>query len=327
MKILYITQTPPELKGNGTEQRTHRLWLKLREMGDVDVVNWGEFRRRNILDAIFRRLFRPAELPCFSLSGRSCERRFQGYDLVVTRYLNTAARARAWEIAPCKVDVDDLPSEACRTVWSNSWPIGFRWIPRCVVSRWEKRVLRKLSGAWVANACDAEKVSKYCPCEIFENDPLPPSAEYQATGRQKRILMTVGSVGYPPNFEGICWFVRNVWAEIRSRHPDWEYHVAGKDGDSLPKDVKASGVKVLGYVQDIDALYEKVAGVLAPVLAGAGTSIKVREALSRDRKVFATSFASRGVTGSGNLVVCDTVGDMISAIDGWMAEFDAGVRA
>ena len=65
MKILYITQTPPELKGNGTEQRTHRLWLKLREMGDVDVVNWGEFRRRNILDAIFRRLFRPAELPCF----------------------------------------------------------------------------------------------------------------------------------------------------------------------------------------------------------------------------------------------------------------------
>ena len=326
MKILYITQGDPARTESGTEQRTYRLWKRLQKMGDVDVVGWGDFRRCSILAAIFRRLFRPAELPRFFSPVQSEKKWFNGYDLVVTRYLNTAVRANAWRIAPCRVDIDDLPSEACRTIWSKFWPWGFRWLPVLVVSVWEKWALKKLSGAWVANNCDVKKVSDSCPCEVFENEPLPPSEGYRAVGRQERILMTIGRVGYPPNLDGICWFVRNVWREIGKRHPSWEYHVAGLGGELLPKDVKSSGVKVLGFVRDIDALYEKTAGVVAPVFAGAGTSIKVREALSRERVVFSTSFAGRGVEDADNIVLCDTAEQMISSIDKWIASFEKGLN-
>lgn len=325
MKILYITQCDPCLTGSGTEQRTHRLWLKLREMGVVDVVEWGCFRKRCILAAIFRRLFRPAELPRFLSLGKDEKYRYSGYDLVVTRYLNTAVRAKAWECTPCKVDIDDLPSEACRTVWSRSWPVGFRWVPIYVVSAWEKWALKKCAGAWVANRCDVGMVSRFCPCEVFENDALPPSVGYQASGRQERILMTVGRIDYPPNFYGICRFLRKVWPEIRRRHPAWEYHVAGEGGELLPADVRTPGVKMLGFVQDIDALYETAAGVVAPIFTGAGTSIKVREALSRKRTVFTTSFAARGLPTSENLVLCETDDAMVSSIDDWINECETGL--
>ena len=208
MRILYIAQSDPTKTGSGTEQRTHRLWRKLQAMGEVTVVHWNELNDRSIIAAIFRRLFRPAEWP-WRLWRRM--RPWNGtFDLVVTRYLNAAVRARAWEIAPCKVDVDDLPSAASRFVWSRSWPLGTRWIPRLVVRTWERYALRRLSGAWVADPADRAAVSRFCPCEVFANEAMPPKSGYRATGRQKKMLLTVGGLDYPPNAEGVKWFIRKV---------------------------------------------------------------------------------------------------------------------
>ncbi len=315
MRILYLVQSAPEWTGSGTAQRTHRLWRKLQEMGDVTVVQWGELRDRSIFAAIFRRLFRPAEWP-WRLGRRT--RPWDGaFDLVVTRYLNTAVRARAWEIAPCKVDVDDLPSVASRSVWSRSWPLGMRWLPRLVVRMWERYALRRLVGAWVANPEDCAEVARFCPCDVFANEALPPKDGYRATGRQKKMLLSVGVLDYPPNAEGIEWFIRKVWPQVRSRFPDFTYVVAGRGQIGNGKLADEPGVKFTGYVDDIDAVYEESLAVVAPILSGAGTSVKVREAMSRKRTVFATPFAARGLSENdkgGRVVVCESADEMARKI-------------
>lgn len=322
MKILYLVQSDPEQCRSGTEQRTHRLLLKLREMGDVQVVHWGEFEDRSVFAAMFRRMFRPAEWPW--RMGRRCRPWGDAkFDLVVARYLNTAVRARAWEAGPCKVDVDDLPSEAARTVWSRRWPLGLRWIPNWVVGVWERWALRKLSAAWVANKADVDHVSRWCPCEVFENEALPPKPGYSATGRQRRMLLTVGNLGYPPNAEGVIWFVRKVWPRVRAKFPDIEYVVSGYDEAKVETIRSEKGVVLSGFVEDLDGLYEEALAVVAPVWSGAGTSIKVMEALSRKRVVFATPFAARGCSsdeGSGQLVVCESAKSMSQSICNWLSQ-------
>ena len=320
MRILYITQSDPARTGSGTEQRTHRLWRKLQAMGEVTVVRWSELNDRSIFAAVFRRMFRPAEWP-WRLGHRTRPWGDMTFDLVVTRYLNTAVRARAWEIAPCKADVDDLPSMASRLVWSRCWPFGTRWIPRLAVRVWERYALRRLAGAWVANPADRAAVARFCPCEVFPNEALPPSAGYRAEGRQKRLLMTVGALDYPPNAEGVGWFIGKVWPQVRSCLPGLTYVVAGR-GRIGKGELKGSpGVRFAGFVEDIDALYEEAQAVVVPILSGAGTSIKVLEALSRGRTVFATPFATRGlgdVDSGGRLVVCASADEMARKLCAWL---------
>ena len=318
MRILYLVQSAPEWTGSGAAQRTYRLWRKLQTMGEVQVVCWDQLADKSIFAAVFRRLFRPAEWP-WRLWRRT--RPWNGtFDLVVTRYLNTAVRARAWEIAPCKVDVDDLPSMASRSVWSRSWPFGTRWIPRLVVRMWERYALRRLRGAWVANPADLAVVSRFCPCEVFANEALPPKSGYRATGRQKKKLLTVGGLDYPPNPEGVGWFIRKVWPQVRSRVPDVTYVVAGGGQIGDGKLVATPGVEFTGFVEDIDALYEEAKAVVVPVLSGAGTSIKVLEALSRERTVFATAFATRGLSAAdmGRVVVCTSADEMARKLCDWL---------
>ena len=125
VKILYIVQTDPTRVESGTQQRTNRLWRHLQTMGEVRVVHWSELRDRSLFAALFRRMFRPAEWP-WRIWRRHRPWGDAKFDLVVTRYLSTAVRARAWEIAPCRVDVDDLPSMASATLWSRRWPLGMR---------------------------------------------------------------------------------------------------------------------------------------------------------------------------------------------------------
>ena len=320
MRILYITQSDPRLTGSGTEQRTHRLWRKLQAMGEVTVVHWNELNDRSILAAIFRRMFRPAEWP-WRLGRRTRPWGEASFDMVVTRYLNTAVRARAWEIAPCKVDVDDLPSMASASIWSRAWPLGTRWIPRLVVRMWERYALRRLAGAWVANPADCAAVARCCKCEVFANEALPPKVGYRAKGLQKRMLLTVGGLDYPPNAEGIEWFIRKVWPQVRSRLPNFTYAVAGRGVIGNGELEDAPGVRFYGFVDDVDALYEEAMAVVVPVMSGAGTSIKVLEALSRERTVFATPFALRGLTeadADGRLVACSSAGEMAQKICGWL---------
>ena len=291
-------------------------------MGDVYVVQWSELNDRSIFAAIFRRMFRPAEWP-WRVGKRYRPWGDRSFDRVVTRYLNTAVRARAWTIAPCYVDVDDLPSTASKSVWCRSWPIGLRWLPVTVVRLWERYALRHMAGTWVADPSDQAYVARFCPCEVFANVALSPRAGYRARGRKKPVFLTVGGLDYPPNAEGVTWFLRNVWPHVRDNAADYTYRVVGKVNKQMPA---VDGVVYRGFVDDIDAEYEEAAAVIAPVFSGAGTSVKVLEACARQRAVFAAPFAVRGIPetewAERGITVCRTAEEMIVALNRFVKDMD-----
>lgn len=319
MKILYIVQEELGDVASGKGQRSLRLWRHLCTLGDVTVLHWRDLHDRSIFAAVFRRLFRPAEWP-WRLSCRNSPLSGTKFDLVVTRYLNTAVRAQAWKYAPCKVDIDDLPVESCRSVWSRIWPWGLRWVPRLIVFLWQCYAMKHLCGVWVANPADLQVVSRYCPCEVFPNAALPPKPGYISHGKECKILLTAAALHYKPNAEGAIWFSRFVWPLIHSRFPDWTWVLAGAGKTK----VKGDGIEIAGFVPDLDSLYEKAAAVVVPVLSGAGTSIKVLEAIARDRMVFATKCALRGLDIAAlenQVVCCEDAKAMADSICRWMGTF------
>lgn len=343
MNILFLCGDDPRCVTNGTCQRTNAIWRALQTFGTVyTCVSVSGPRARAVVDVSAR--IRTVNLDSPAVLGRALQILFEKltkvgswpfrskrivqeqlgwhglrFDLVVGRYLVHTAKASLWHVAPCCVDVDDLPLEAFR-LQSHRLPWLLRLPCKWLVSLWQRYCLSRCGIAWLANPC---QVPKGTNVRALPNIAREPGSHYCLDGRQESLLLTVGLMSYAPNFQGVDWFVQTIWPTFYVEHPDFTYYIVGR---GAPQDManrwsRVPGVKVLGFVDDIDTLYERSMAVVSPVLSGAGTCIKVIEAGLRGRMVFATPVAARGVQDSGSanwLSVFSTAAEFCCGLDRWL---------
>ena len=320
MNILYIVQSNPLNISYGSAQRTNHLWNALKQCGNVytalivspndNLINDENNNIRSFvlvpktcigmhLWSYFARLVSPAIWPFQSISYVKKQLPWKNihFDYVVVRYLRHVIFSQAWKIGPCYVDIDDLPSESFETITKIHYSKFLGILLSKYVKIWQSRILKNCKGAWIANPQQVPYVKKYCNCMHLSNIAISPSNEYNVTGNQKKQLMTIGLMSYPPNYEGINWFLENVWIDLHKKYPELNYMIAGR---GLPQQYnniwkKYPNVFILGYVEKLEKLYEESLAVVTPILSGSGTCIKVQEACLYGRKVFSTKFAVRGL--------------------------------
>ena len=352
MNILYITHCDPRDTGFGSAQRSHLLWEALKKFGDVytvynigptaNPVNDEAHRIKSVcfapkgfwaihIFAFINRKFAPFVWPF---------RRWQylrdkipwkdvAFDIVVARYIGTVALTNAWKFGKVYVDIDDLPSESFNTIRRGRMLPPFGWIGSMLVAWWQKYILKKCSAAWIASADQVDQISRTCPCSGLPNLPMPVSDGYKVNGAQKEQIMTVGLMSYEPNYQGVDWFIDNVWPVVHEKIPDLVYRICGGGVPErlCEKWAARPGVEVAGFVKDIDKVYEESIAVVTPIWSGAGTCIKVPEAALRGRKVFATPFAVRGLSGEMvrnlGIEVSDDAAAMTELVVQWVSAASA----
>jgi polysaccharide biosynthesis protein PslH len=114
-----------------------------------------------------------------------------------------------------------------------------------------------------------------------------------------RTAVFVGSFGYQPNVDGLLWFVEQVMPALEARVGRIRLLVAGANA---PPSVRAlerrPNVRILGWVDDLGAVYRRATLAIAPMRGGGGTRIKIIEAASfgtamvADRESAASLFGS-----------------------------------
>jgi glycosyltransferase involved in cell wall biosynthesis len=120
------------------------------------------------------------------------------------------------------------------------------------------------------------------------------AAEYhpQTTPRPDTILFT-GSFRYPPNYDGMRWFVESVWPRIRRARPGVRLLITG-DGAGLTLPA-AEGVERTGFVDDLRPLFAASWLAVAPIFSGSGTRVKILEAMAAGTPVVASSKGAEGI--------------------------------
>lgn len=131
-----------------------------------------------------------------------------------------------------------------------------------------------------------------------------PGESYNACVERREYLFTVGAMGYPPNSRGVDKFLKDIWPDFHRKYPDVRYVIAGKGApESCIKQWNdTDGVEYVGFVEDLDKLYENGIAAVIPIWEGSGSAIKTREALIHSRCCFSSSFGARGLESSSELV-------------------------
>ena len=333
MKILFISPKSPDDHTCGGGVRSGFMLRALRELGDVTTVSgtpnavktrlkWFMMIPfmfpRKLMDRLY--LKREEILKILGLEGQS-------FDCVVVRYVGPMNTNAAWKLAPCFLDIDDLPSQAAATLRANE-PWWKRMMLVSLLRIWQARLIRRSTAFWVCNAEQMPVLKKYGPCSVLPNVAEPPGEGYEY-GRVSSVnFLTVGGMSYHANSDGVDWFVDNVWPLVKARHPDAVYNIVGGGVPEklAEKWANADGVRVWGFVDDLAAQYEAACAVIAPIFAGAGTCIKVLEAALYGRKVFATPFGARGLNDDDctalGITRCSTADEFVDGIDAYLAQDD-----
>lgn len=116
-------------------------------------------------------------------------------------------------------------------------------------------------------------------------------------------LLFVGA-GNGPNVDGIQYFARKVFPLVLERIPNCKLHIVGT---RLPNEVtalKSENIEVLGFVRELDEIYERARVFIAPLRFGAGISAKVIEAMGHGVPTVVSKLAAKGLDVRNEYELC-----------------------
>lgn len=231
-------------------------------------------------------------------------RRSMEYDVVHVDQLNMAQFS--WEV-PAKWRVLDAHNSLWhlyRRMYHASPPGPRKWLLARewrLLRSYEGRISHSFDAITAVSVEDRESlIEAGAPAESIQVIPISVDTDELAPiardSGPKRIVH-LGTMFWPPNADGVLWFLREVWPKIRARRPDVEFDVIGM---RPPRQIRAfggngQGVHVTGYVENPIPFLKRAAAFVVPLRAGGGMRVKILNALAQGLPVVTTTIGCEGI--------------------------------
>lgn len=222
---------------------------------------------------------------------------------------------------PMLLDLDDYESAARSRMADILRPHnGWRWYLEKKfesLQYWlqERRYIRNFQSVFLSSKVDPPALAARFGMEFttLPNTVRLPQAAAQSAPRDILNILFVGACSYPPNLDGIRFFLDEVLPRIRSTagQPFCLTIVGRRTADTLSSYAGSSNVDLVGEVPDVAVYYRKADLAIAPIRVGGGTRIKILEALSYRVPVVATPIGAEGIEvedGVNMLIAADAEG-------------------
>jgi glycosyltransferase involved in cell wall biosynthesis len=153
---------------------------------------------------------------------------------------------------------------------------------------------------------EAPKIAAVIPICVAVNGR--PKTEAPIAGMN---VLFVGGMHWPPNADGVRWFVREVWPAVRASAPQAEFWAIGKQPPveiAAAEQIQAQGWHATGYVEEVEAHWQAASVFVVPLRAGGGMRVKILDAWQRGLPVVSTTVGAEGlrVSDGDNVLLADT---------------------
>lgn len=128
----------------------------------------------------------------------------------------------------------------------------------------------------------------------------------------------IGTMYWPPNIDGMLWFLREIYPLVRAEKP-----ASGLDviGARPPQELtglqsQVAGLNVAGYVADVSPYLARCGVFIVTLRAGGGMRVKILEALARGLPVVTTTLGCEGIAvkDGEHLLIADSPADFARAV-------------
>ncbi len=141
-------------------------------------------------------------------------------------------------------------------------------------------------------------------------------------------LVFTGKMDYRPNVDGVLWFARHVWPEIRRARPQTTWAIVGQRPHPRLDQLRSEeGITLTGRVPHIQPYLMSASIFIMPLRIGSGTRLKLIEAMATGMAVVSTTLGAEGfdLADQKELLLADTPQQWTDAVLQLLA--DAGRRA
>jgi len=204
------------------------------------------------------------------------------------------------------------------------------WETRAQLERWiafEREAWRHVSCVVTMSRKDARTVEGAALVEVLPNGVDLSRFQPAAEPPEPRRILFLGSFAHLPNLMALDFFLREAFPALRAAGATLHVisgarpeHYMELYQDRVRVDVHQPGVEFEGFVSDVRAAYRRAAVVIAPLLASAGTNIKILEAMAMGKAIVSTPAGINGLDlhpkpgPDQDVVVVDSGAEMAAAI-------------
>jgi glycosyltransferase involved in cell wall biosynthesis len=231
----------------------------------------------------------------------AAERRF---DIVHADQLNMAKYAERVPGAFKIIDAHNSLWLLYKRLWETmspglrKWALGRDWR---LLKSYEGRVVRAFDAVLAVSQEDKAALQEAAglPADVVVIPIAIDTGEIAVVERQAspNHILHIGTMYWPPNIDGVKWFVNRVYPLIRRQRPDVRFDVIGArpPAELLVLNDAGMGIRVAGYVEDCTPYQQQAAVMVVPLHAGGGMRVKILNGLAEGIPIVSTTLGCEGI--------------------------------
>lgn len=162
----------------------------------------------------------------------------------------------------------------------------------------EEELWSQASQVSVVSVEDAEYILKRTGvrAKVLPNGACLSDIPFHGTDARKRnTILFTGLMSYPPNVAAATELAQDVLPLVKKQIPDAKLILCGSDPSESVKTLESDAVEVTGYVESVTPYLSESTVFANPLRHGAGSSLKVFEALASGIPLVSTTKGVRGI--------------------------------
>jgi glycosyltransferase involved in cell wall biosynthesis len=221
------------------------------------------------------------------------------FDVAVVEHAYAAAVAMQVNAVPWVLDEHNVESHYARERLRARGPLNELMARREVraLARWERRVWGTASHVVCVSESDADEIalgSRRRPSVIPNGASISGTRFVPPSRRSGYEILFVGLMGHEPNAAAARFLAKEVLPLLQRLEPRAKLVLCGADPTPAVRRLAGPSVEVTGRVATVQPYLERAAVYANPLRHGAGTSLKVLEALASGLPLVSSASGVRG---------------------------------